>query len=272
VTPPLHAIRQTEQANLGCAWSRLLSAQRPHVRLYSIQRPCDGTSRSKSCWPSVIPPGPIGSGRRPQPEILRQQNGCRQPTCDAAPPPVCGASATFARFIPRSFATRSAHAFNVENCVTRLSITLAASNKAVRTIASPTLLIRPVQSTSPEEGGFGPSVPPKAPGGHRQLVATACVGTPGWVVGRDDVARSPWLPLSVSDRDYQPCHMAVFRFPLGLRMVEELLLRAASSSATKPCGSGRANSASSSPIRSVDAFLGLATSGIWMRSCSSFPG
>src|SRR5215472_5124447 len=67
VTPPLHAIRQTERANLGCTWSRLLSAQHPHVRLYSIQRPCDGTSLSKSCWPSVIPPGPIGIRRRPQP-------------------------------------------------------------------------------------------------------------------------------------------------------------------------------------------------------------
>src|SRR3984893_3658234 len=42
-------------------------------------------------------------------------------------------------------------------------------------------------------------------------------------------------------------------------------LPAASSSATKPCGSGRANSASNSPIRSVVAFLGLATSGIWLE-------
>jgi len=60
------------------------------------------------------------------------------------------ASATFACFTPRSFAIRSARAFNAENRVTRLSITLAASNKAVRTIASPTLLIRPVQSSSPD--------------------------------------------------------------------------------------------------------------------------
>jgi hypothetical protein len=56
----------------------------------------------------------------------------------------------FARFISRCFAIRSAHAFNVENRATRLSMTLAASNKAVRTIASPTLLIRPVRSTSPD--------------------------------------------------------------------------------------------------------------------------
>jgi len=89
VTPPLHAIRQTERANLGCTWSRLLSAQHPHVRLYSIQRPCDGTSLSKSCWPSVIPPGPIGIRRRPQPASCASGNRCRQPTCDAAPPPVC---------------------------------------------------------------------------------------------------------------------------------------------------------------------------------------
>src|SRR5262249_39497965 len=60
------------------------------------------------------------------------------------------ASATFARFTPGSFATRSAQAFSVENRVARLSMTLAASNKAVRTIASPTLLIQPVRSTSPD--------------------------------------------------------------------------------------------------------------------------
>src|SRR5215472_4169229 len=89
VTPPLHAIRQTERANLGCTWSRLLSAQHPHVRLYSIQRPCDGTSLSKSCWPSVIPPDPIGIRRPPQPASCASGNRCRLSTCDAAPPPVC---------------------------------------------------------------------------------------------------------------------------------------------------------------------------------------
>src|SRR4029077_12824156 len=49
---------------------------------------------------------------------------------------------------------------------------------------------------------------------HRQLVAPACVGTPGWVVGWDDDARSPPLyRLSVSGRDHQPCHMALFPLP-----------------------------------------------------------
>src|SRR6516162_11173520 len=90
VRPSLHAIRQIERANLGCTWSRLLSAQRPHVRLYSIQRPCDGTSLSKSCWPSVIPPARLELARRPpQPASCANGNRCRQPTCDAAPPPFC---------------------------------------------------------------------------------------------------------------------------------------------------------------------------------------
>src|SRR5215471_16965125 len=54
VTPPLHAIRQTERANLGCTRSRLLSAQHPHVRLYSIQRPCDGTSFRRASGPPLF--------------------------------------------------------------------------------------------------------------------------------------------------------------------------------------------------------------------------
>ena len=48
---------------------------------------------------------------------------------------------------------------------------------------------------------------------------------------------------------------------------------AASSSAAKPCGSGRASSAGNSPIRSVAAFPGLATNGIgvgcWVDKCSN---
>jgi hypothetical protein len=54
-----------------------------------------------------------------------------------------------------------------------------------------------------------------------------------------------------------------FRFPLGLRMVEELLAaRGIIVSHTKPSGSGRSNSASRSPTRSVVACRGLATNGI----------
>ena len=45
--------------------------------------------------------------------------------------------------------------------------------------------------------------------------------------------------ISVPSRDHRPRRVAVFRFPLGQRMVEELWPAAASPSATKPCGSGR---------------------------------
>ncbi len=67
------------------------------------------------------------------------------------------ASATLAFFMPCRPATRSAQALSVEKRTARVNITLAASNSAVRTMASPTLLIRPVQSTSPDWYFFGVS-------------------------------------------------------------------------------------------------------------------
>ncbi len=62
-----------------------------------------------------------------------------------------------------------------------------------------------------------------------------------------------------------------FRFPLGLRMVEELLAARGIIVSHETVRSGRANSASFSPTRSVVVFPGLATSGIWMRSRSRSP-
>src|SRR5215469_8560263 len=102
---------------------------------------------------------------------------------------------------------------------------------------------------------------------HRQLVAPACVGIPEWVVGWDDDARSPPLyRLSVSGRDHQPCHMALFplsawsphgggvaRCPRHRRQPRN---RAAVGAQIWPAVS---------PIRSAVGFFGLATSGIWMR-------
>src|SRR5206468_54096 len=58
-----------------------------------------------------------------------------------------------------------------------------------------------------------------------------------------------------------------FRFPLGLRMVEELLALVASSLATKRCGNGRANLASSSLTGSVAGSRAPAINGIWTRLC-----
>jgi hypothetical protein len=59
-------------------------------------------------------------------------------------------------------------------------------------------------------------------GRHRQLGASCggCGGVSGWVVGWDDDHRS----VSVSSQDRRPRSMAIFRFPVGLRMVEELLV------------------------------------------------
>ena len=53
-----------------------------------------------------------------------------------------------------------------------------------------------------------------------------------------------------------------FRLPLGLCMVEELLAARGIIVSPKPCGSGRANLASNSPITSVAACRGQATNAI----------
>src|SRR5690349_22153110 len=65
------------------------------------------------------------------------------------------ASATLARRAPRRLATSSPQRFRVENLPDRVSITFAASYRAVRTIASPALLIPPVTSVSPDWYFFG---------------------------------------------------------------------------------------------------------------------
>ena len=64
--------------------------------------------------------------------------------------PSLRASATRAFFVPRRLATAIAQLFRGDMRTVRLSITLAASYSAVRTIRSPTLLIEPVTSISPD--------------------------------------------------------------------------------------------------------------------------
>ena len=51
--------------------------------------------------------------------------------------------------MPRRMAASMAQRFKVKNLLARVSITLAASYSAVRTIAPPALLIPPVTSVSP---------------------------------------------------------------------------------------------------------------------------
>ena len=53
-----------------------------------------------------------------------------------------------------------------------------------------------------------------------------------------------------------------FRFPLGLRMVEELLAARGIIVSHEPSDNGRASSVSRLPTRSVAAFRGLVTNGI----------
>jgi putative transposase len=58
-----------------------------------------------------------------------------------------------------------------------------------------------------------------------------------------------------------------FRFPLGLRMVEELLAARGIVVSHKPSDNGRASSVVISPTKSAAAFPGSATNGISMRVC-----
>ena len=60
------------------------------------------------------------------------------------------ANATFALRMPRRFATSMAQRLSVLKRVTRYSSALAASCSAVRTEASPTRVIPPVTSVSPD--------------------------------------------------------------------------------------------------------------------------
>jgi len=60
------------------------------------------------------------------------------------------ARATFARRDPWRLAIRTAHAFMADHLVGGRRTTFAASNSAVRASPSPTLLIRPMRSISPD--------------------------------------------------------------------------------------------------------------------------
>src|SRR5215217_4679718 len=104
------------------------------------------------------------------------------------------ASATFARFAPRRFATSKAQRLSAETPLLRVSIAFAASYSEVRTIASPTLLIPPVTSVSPDWYRFGvsPKCAPTAlavrnrPGSSTAVlnVIATSAPTPGTVISR----------------------------------------------------------------------------------------
>ena len=60
------------------------------------------------------------------------------------------ASATLARFAPRRWASRTAHALRLDHRAVRANMTCAASNNATRTETSPARLIAPTRSASPD--------------------------------------------------------------------------------------------------------------------------
>jgi hypothetical protein len=114
---------------------------------------------------------------------------------------------------------------------------------------------------------FGHSVKLIAPSAGQAALSTwelaACASASRWVVGWDDESCSrPLCRLPAPAEIISHAVWLYFRFPLGLRMVEELLVARASSSATKRCGNERANLASSLPTGFVVGFRGLATNGI----------
>src|SRR3954470_14691717 len=119
------------------------------------------------------------------------------------------ASATFARLMPRRLATSIAQRLSAETPLTRVSIAFAASYSAVRTVASPTSLIPPVTSVSPDRQRFGVS-PKCAPTAlavrNRAGSSTAVLNviatkapTPGTVISRRQTA-SPRTTASIRRR------------------------------------------------------------------------
>src|SRR5690349_15303363 len=116
------------------------------------------------------------------------------------------ASATLARRAPRRLATSSPHRFRVENLPALVSITFAGWYGAVRTVASPALLMPPVTSVSPDRYrlGVSPKCAPTAlavrnrPGSSTAVlkVTATSAPTPGAVISRRQTA-SPRTMVSI---------------------------------------------------------------------------
>jgi hypothetical protein len=84
----------------------------------------------------------------------------------------------------------------------------------------------------------------------------------------ESIDRGYWFPADLIE---QAVWLSI-RFPLSLRMVEDLLaargIVVSHEPGRKPRGAGRRHSDGSPPARSVGARLSSATSGISTRSCS----
>src|SRR5215218_10042678 len=128
-----------------------------YYRLHRLRRPGDGTSAGRDDQPRpeaarlpILPDHTAATSLPKRNSLPSTQRRCRTVAS-------LRASATLARRMPRRLATSSAQRLRVENLPARVSITFAASYSAVRTIASPALLIPPVTSVSPDWYFFGAS-------------------------------------------------------------------------------------------------------------------
>src|SRR3954452_8105695 len=120
----------------------------PDKRLHRLPRPGDGTSEERdgsiplrSCF-LLLGDQPAAVSLPKRNSLPSTQRRCRTVAS-------LRASATLAPRMPRRFATSRAQRLRRENLPARASIPLAASSRAVPTIASPTLLTPPVISVSP---------------------------------------------------------------------------------------------------------------------------
>ena len=120
---------------------------------------------------------------------------------------------------------------------------------------------------------FSPKISGEAIKRHCQLKSPpACGSAPRGVVGwDDDICSRPHAGYRFPSEIISHAVWRYFRFPPGLRMVEELLAARGIIVSHETVRSGRANSASLSPTRSGAACRELATNGIWTRSCSRSP-
>src|SRR3954471_17636887 len=188
----------SRRANLGTRGRRRGGAT-PQSAASPVPRPGDGTSRERD------DPSPLRSCLLPLDDhavaaSAPKRNSLPSTQRRCSTQASLRARATLARRMPRRFATSRPQRLRVENLPALVSITFAASYSAVRTIASPALLIPPVTSVSPDWYFFGvsPKCAPtarerrnRAGSSTAELKVTATrAPTPGTVISRRQTASS----------------------------------------------------------------------------------
>src|SRR4051812_29707617 len=140
----------------------------PIIRLHRIRVPVAGPREAEAGGPASKD---ISSGYTTATACLPQWNVVPSTHMRCRTVASLRARATLARFRPRRFATSRAQRFRLENRVTRPSTKWAASYRAMRTIPSPTRLVAPVTSVSPDSYflGVNPKCAPTTLDGANRL-------------------------------------------------------------------------------------------------------